>query len=202
MVEGCECCACKWATGVSLKRRLITVLVPTVLCLILSILSILTCEFVQVKADSYEDYPSYKLKYGIFYAKMGGDDRDECKAYDDIDGYDKSSRQQWAQSLAVITILILTLSIICVSVLLFCTFSRKIKILNQLLLIIALVISYWGSSLLSTKSFNDDMKTTCDLLDDDCKFSPRGGALLQWVVWCLLIITLIISWIFDCRKES
>ena len=45
------------------------------------------------------------------------------------------------------------------------------------------------------------MKTTCDELNDDCKFSARGGV-LQSCVKCLLIITLIISWIFDCKKES
>jgi len=208
---GCgQCCGCKWATGVSLKQRLITVLVPTVICLILSIVSISTCKFAQVKADAYEDYPSYKLKYGIFsfYDPFEG----ECKAYadigDDDDGwlaadYDTSSRQKWAQSLAIITILILTSSIICVSVLLFCTFSPKIKKLNQLLLIIALVTSYWGSAYLYQLKFNDDIKTFCKELDDDCKIIPLGGGgVLQWCVQCLLIITLIISWIFDCKKES
>jgi len=206
---GCgQCCGCKWATGVSLKQRLITVLVPTVICLILSIVSISTCKFAQVKADAYEDYPSYKLKYGIFsfYDPFEG----ECKAYadigDDDDGwlaadYDTSSRQKWAQSLAIITILILTSSIICVSVLLFCTFSPKIKKLNQLLLIIALVTSFWGSSLLYTESINEVIEKACELLDDDCKFTQRGGV-LQSCVQCLLIITLIISWIFDCKKES
>merc|ERR1712238_216219 len=142
----------------------------------------------QVKADAYEDYPSYKVKYGIFsfYDPFEG----ECKAYadigDDDDGwlaadYDTSSRQKWAQSLAIITILILTSSIICVSVLLFCTFSPKIKKLNQLLLIIALVTSYWGSAYLYQLKFNDDIKTFCKELDDDCKIIPLGGGgVLQW----------------------
>merc|ERR1712238_478029 len=119
--------------------------VPTVICLILSIVSISTCKFAQVKADAYGGNISIKLKYGIF--SFYDSYEDECKAYADIgddDGwrgvdYDTSSRQKWAQSLAIITILILTSSIICVSVLLFCTFSPMIKKLNQLLLIIALV---------------------------------------------------------------
>merc|ERR1712238_192659 len=162
----------------------------------------------QVKADAYEGYDSVKLKYGIFsfYDSFEG----ECKAYadigDDDDGwlaadYDTSSRQKWAQSLAIITILILTSSIICVSVLLCCTFSPKIKKLNQLLLIIALVTSFWGSSLLYTESINEVIEKACELLDDDCKFTQRGGV-LQSCVQGLLIITLIISWIFDCKKES
>merc|ERR1712238_344756 len=121
--------------------------VPTVICLILSIVSISTCKFAQVKADAYGGNISIKLKYGIF--SFYDSYEDECKAYADIGvDYDTSSRQKWAQSLAIITILILTSSIICVSVLLFCTFSPKIKKLNQLLLIIALVTSYWGSAYL------------------------------------------------------
>merc|ERR1712238_386898 len=131
--------------------------VPTVICLILSIVSISTCKFAQVKADAYGGNISIKLKYGIF--SFYDSYEDECKAYSDIgddDGwrgvdYDTSSRQKWAQSLAIITILILTSSIICVSVLLFCTFSPKIKKLNQLLLIIALVTNYWGPALLYTE---------------------------------------------------
>jgi len=201
-----QCCGCKWATGVSLKQRLITVLVPTVICLILSIVSISTCKFAQVKADSYEGNPSYKLKYGIF--SLYDPFEDECKAYadigddDDVFDYDTSSRQKWAQSLAIITILILTSSIICVSVLLFCTFSPKIKKLNQLLLIIALVTNYWGPAYLYRTSFNEVMEKACELLDDDCKIIALTGGVLQWVVGCLLLITLIISWIFDCKKES
>jgi len=205
---GCgQCCGCKWATGVSLKQRLITVLVPTVICLILSIVSISTCKFAQVKADAYGGNISYKLKYGIF--SFYDSNEGECKAYDDIGDddngfvdYDTSSRQKWAQSLAIITILILTSSIICVSVLLFCTFSPKIKKLNQLLLIIALVTNFFGASQLSTEKFNEVIEKACELLDDDCKIIALTGGVLQWVVHCLLIITLIISWIFDCKKES
>jgi len=192
---------CGWATGVSLKLRLITLLVPTVLCLILSIVGISSCEFAQVKADSY------KLKYGIF--SFYDTFESECKTYDDIGdfffdgyGYDTSSEQKWAQSLAIITILILTSSIICVSVLLFRTFSPKIKKLNQILLIIALGTSITVSVLLYQESFNDALVTACDAGDDDCDFSAREGGIAQWCVQILLIITLIISWIFDCKKES
>ena len=110
------------------------------LCLILSIVAISTCKFAQVKADSYKDFSSYKVKYDIF--SQYDNSKGEYKTYDDYDGYDTSSQQKWAQSLAIITILVLTSSIICVSVLLFCTFSPKIKKLNQILLIIALVTSY------------------------------------------------------------
>ena len=181
---------------------------PTVICLILSIVSISTCKFAQVKADSYEGYPSVKLKYGIFsfYDPFEG----ECKAYadigDDDDGwlaadYDTSSRQKWAQSLAIITILILTSSIICMSVLLFRT-SCKIKILNQILLITALVTGYTTASLLYRESFNDVIKTRCDERNDDCDFKGSVGGILQFYVQILLIITLIISWIFHCKKES
>merc|ERR1712238_459183 len=152
----------------------------------------------QVKADAYEGYDSVKLKYGIFsfYDPFEG----ECKAYadigDDDDGrlaadYDTSSRQKWAQSLAIITILILTSSIICASVLLFCTFSPKIKKLNQLLLIIALVTSYWGSAYLYQLKFNDDIKTFCKQLDDDCKIIPLGGFSIIKKNLCLKIMTLL-----------
>ena len=174
---------------------------PTVLCLILSIVGISSCEFAQVKADSY------KLKYGIF--SFYDTFESECKTYDDIGdfffdgyGYDTSSEQKWAQSLAIITILILTSSIICVSVLLFRTFSPKIKKLNQILLIIALGTSITVSVLLYQESFNDALVTACDAGDDDCDFSAREGGIAQWCVQILLIITLIISWIFDCKKES
>merc|ERR1712161_68330 len=196
---GCgQCCGCTWATGVSLKQRLITVLVPTVICLILSIVSISTCKFAQVKADAYGGNISIKLKYGIFsfYDPFEG----ECKAYadigDDDDGwvgvdYDTSSRQKWAQSLAIITILILTSSIICVSVLLFCTFSPMIKKLNQLLLIIALVTNYWGPALLYTESFNEFIEKTCELLDDDCKIILLAGFSIVKKNLCLKIMTLL-----------
>jgi len=129
---------------------------------------------------------------------------DECKTYDDLDTYDTSSQQKWAQSLAIITILILTSSIICVSVLLCRTFSRKIKILNQILLFIALGTSITVSVLTYQESFNNYyFKTTCDAGGGDgCDFSAREGGIAHFCFQVLLIITLIISWIFDCKNES
>jgi len=74
--------------------------------------------------------------------------------------------------------------------------------LNQILLIIALGTSITVSVLLYQESFNDALVTACDAGDDDCDFSAREGGIAQWCVQILLIITLIISWIFDCKKES
>ena len=165
------------------------------ICLILSIVGISSCKFAQAKAGSI------KVKYGIF--SMYFPTEDECKTYDDIDSFDTSSEQKWAQSLAIITILILTSSIICVSVLLCRTFSRKIKILNQILLFIALGTSITVSVLTYQESFNYYFKTTCHAGGGDgCDFSAREGGIAHFCFQVLLIITLIISWIFDCKNND
>ena len=168
---------------------------PTVICLILSIVGISSCKFAQAKSDYIT------VKYGIFSTYISSED--ECKTYDDLDGYNTSSQQKWAQSLAIITIFILTSSIICVSVLLCRTFSRKIKILNQILLFIALGTSITVSVLTYQESFNYYFKTTCHAGGGDgCDFSAREGGIAHFCFQILLIITLIISWFFDCIKES
>ena len=164
------------------------------ICLILSIVGISSCKFAQAKAGSI------KVKYGIF--SMYFPTEDECKTYDDIDSFDTSSEQKWAQSLAIITILILTSSIICVSVLLCRTFSRKIKILNQILLVIAFGTSTTVSVLMYQESIIYYLKTTCLAGDDGCDFSAREGGIVHICVHILLIITLIISWIHDCKNND
>jgi len=161
---------CNWVTRVTLKHRLIILLVPTVICLILSIAATSVCKFTQLKFanDLFSESPTYKVKYGLFRSYNPWDD--ECKSVYDNDIKDEilTSQYKAAQALAIITILVLTSSIICVSILLFRPFSPCIMKLNNFLLVIGLAANITVGVLMILKS-------TVKLFDQNCSNSNAGS---------------------------
>jgi len=152
---------CNWVTRVTLKHRLITLLVPTVICLIFSIAATSVCKFSQLEVLPYT------FKYGLFRAY--DQIKDECKSvYDnDIKDWSLTSQYKAAQALAIITILVLTSSIICVSILLCRPFSPCIMKLNNFLLVIGLAANITVGVLMILKS-------TVKVFDQACSNSIEG----------------------------
>jgi len=156
---------CNWVTRVTLKHRLITLLVPTVICLIFSIAATSVCKFTQLEVFSGT------VKYGLF--RIYDPIKDECKSVYDNDIKDwLTSQYKAAQALAIITILVLTSSIICVSILLCRPFSPCIMKLNKFLLVIGLAANITVGVLMILKSTVKG--------DQLCSNSIEG--LLKWIL--------------------
>ena len=113
------------------------------------------------------------VKYGLF--SYHDPNEDECKSIYDNDG-DKlmlTSQYKVAQAIAIITILMLTSSIICVSILLCRPFSPCIMKLNQFLLVIVLAANITVAVLMIQKSTVKMFDDYCDL--DYNLFNGMGG---------------------------
>ena len=191
-------------------------------CLILSIAAISGCKFTQIKISQISI-----VKYGLF--NYHDPNEDECRSIYDDDDYDKMLTSQYkvAQAIAIITILMLTSSIICVSILLYRPFSPCIMKLNQFLLVIVLAANITVAVLMIQKSTVKMFDDFCDLdynlfqqkicesypafcnfgsrklaSSFSCKFTLLVGGGLNWCTSVLLIITFIISLIFGCNEVS
>ena len=139
-------------------------------CLIHSFAAISGCKFTQIKVSQVVPVT---VKYGLF--SYHDPNEDECKSIYDNDG-DKlmlTSQYKVAQAIAIITILMLTSSIICVSILLCRPFSPCIMKLNQFLLVIVLAANITVAVLMIQKSTVKMFDDYCDL--DYNLFNGMGG---------------------------
>jgi len=204
------------------KKRL-ALLVPLIICLVLSIVSCTSCKFAKVKASLEDSSTSITIngqkiipgssvtqKYGLFsyhdtalfdsnanWYDFYDYDGYKCYNYYLLDNFDETNSLKTAQAMAILTLFLLISSVVCV-----CTMcsdcSPKIMILNQLLLLIALACNITASILPAQKDFIEPFNKYCDN-GLDCKFSMEEG----WVSYTtsiLLIITLIFTFVLGCNK--
>ena len=205
-------------------NKLCALLVPLIICLVLSIISCTSCKFVKVKA-SLEDSStnitinrqkfiggsSLTQKYGLFsyydsalYESNDSNENvnvfhivDQCYTYKDNDFHETNSLKT-AQAMAIITVVLLTISVFCVFSLMCNEFSPKIMILNQVLLLIALACNTTACILPTQKGFIEPFKEYCDN-GLDCKFSIEEGA-VSITTSVLIFTTLIFTFLCGCNK--
>jgi len=200
-------------------NKLCALLVPLIICVILSIVSCTSCRFAKVKASASTSIiingqtisagSSVTQKYGLFsyYDSVLFESNVnvnefyigyQCYTYKDLDNFDETNSLQTAQAMGIITLVLLIISVVCVFHLMCSDFSPKIMILNQLLLLIALACNITASILPAQKDFIEPFNKYCDN-GLDCKFSMEEG----WVSYTtsiLLIITLIFTFVLGCNK--
>ena len=190
----------------------------------LSIVSCTSCKFVKVKASVKDSSTSITIdgqtispgssvtqKYGLFSyydsalfdsnANVNDDydyDGYKCYSYNDLDNFDETDSLKTAQAMAIITLVLLISSVVCVFSLMCNDFSPKIMILNQLLLLIALACNITASILPAQKDFIELFKEYCDN-GLDCKFSIEEGG-VSYTTSLLIIITLIFTFVCGCNK--
>jgi len=202
-------------------NKLCALLVPLIICVILSIVSCTSCRFAKVKASASTSIiingqtisagSSVTQKYGLFsyYDSVLFESNVnvnefyigyQCYTYKDLDNFDETNSLQTAQAMGIITLVLLMISVVCVFHLMCSDFSPKIMILNQLLLLIALACNITASILPAQKDFIELFNEYCDN-GLDCKFSIEVG----WVSYTtslLIIITLIFTFVCGCNKLS
>jgi len=205
--------------NISSGNKLCALLVPLIICLVLSIVSCTSCRFAKVKASASTSITingqtisaegSVTQKYGLFsyydsalYESNANVNEFyigyQCYTYKDLDGFDETNSLKTAQAMGIITLVLLTISVVCVFSLMCNDFSPKIMILNQLLLLIALACNITASILPAQKDFIEPFNKYCGN-GLDCKFSMEEG----WVSYTtsiLLIITLIFTFVLGCNK--
>jgi len=207
--------------NISSGNKLCALLVPLIICLVLSIVSCTSCRFAKVKASASTSITingqtisaegSVTQKYGLFsyydsalYESNDSNENvnvfhivDQCYTYKDNDFHETNSLKT-AQAMAIITVVLLTISVFCVFSLMCNEFSPKIMILNQVLLLIALACNTTACILPLQKEFIEPFKEYCDN-GLDCKFSIEEGA-VSITTSVLIFTTLIFTLLFGCNK--
>jgi len=199
-------------------NKLCALLVPLIICLVLSIVSCTSCRFAKVKASASTSIiingqtisagSSVTQKYGLFsyYDSVLFESNVnvnefyigyQCYTYKDLDNFDETNSLQTAQAMGIITLVLLISSVVCVFFMC-CDFSPKIMILNQVLLLIALACNITASILPAQKDFIEPFNKYCDN-GLDCKFSIEEGG-VSYTTSLLIIITLIFTFVCGCNK--
>jgi len=203
------------------KKRL-ALLVPLIICLVLSIVSCTSCRFAKVKASASTSITingqtisaegSATQEYGLFsyydsalYVSNDSNDNEfyivkkkKCYTYKDLDGFDETNSLKTAQAMGIITLVLLTISVFCVFSLMCNEFSPKIMILNQVLLLMAFACNTTACILPTQKGFIEPFKEYCNN-GLDCKFSIEEGA-VSITTSCLIFTTLIFTLLCGCNK--